>query len=786
MFVFQTTQVSQPIQTQTSTDGAMQKYKAVQTAWSNAFNAWNMEYNTSNKIQLPTWNDVIALCTVAIEDKGLVGNDRAVVYYYRADARVHIDEDGKAINDYKEARKYFTNYSKRVECDGNIKGLQTYILSQQLQIIPLNVLELNEDVKILKESKKFGDNRPGLVDGENLMQYANNVLINVLDYAAGKGWLVKGDGWKNRSNLETLKNDPEKMALVKEMFLLAYGRGFENMKTTLNSVNATDVKGALAAFWNPETTTSQVAEGMKISDASKRWWAAEFAAIAPKPEVVKSQDVNAKVTNIEPVSNDKIDVIQASPEQKKQTIENKLKNEDDVKTKMDAVLDREYMFQGETNTKTDKPQQEKQEEARPEQNTQTIDVAHKLEKWEEIDAFAGKNKKAYDVINNDGKRSRDSEEVVSVLKGIADNRYDEILGDDGKISQRNLIKVVKEEYGKKAKFTVEELPKNVSAIETYSELPTVEAKIGKLKEFIYSDNKTYIALLNAGNITRTDTIQLEVLYELADETPKNIYNKDGTAMSEEKVVKLIEKIYKRKDKELAADNKSTTSGSDVAESSKTKTDRQQLRKEKSDERTNNMEIRQQTRNDDATKRAENIKTKEEKEAQRLNKEKEKGEYTNLEDFKNDPTVQKLRNNNRVIAGLTETDSGWEQMKEAFKTSNEKWSVARFKIEAESTQDNSNSGTANSENQKEDQKKTNYLTLYLQDREAPSWMTNELKQDKDIQAGLEARSKTPNWAARDCLDYAMFNIDMLAAPETAKKGFSYKDKLLEYIADYKPL
>ena len=203
---------------------------------------------------------------------------KADIYDQRAKAYEKTGDLGKALKDFrmeyglvtdKDDKKTLSEVITKLEGmlaekNKDKTGLSSGTVSKK---IPLDVLGMGDYAKEIKD--KFS--------AENT-QDANYLLSQVLKYASKQEWLAKDANWKDGNTLEALKADTEKMALVKEMFLIAYGQGFGNMVTTLDKVSATDAQGALAAFWDGKA--SSIATEMGVSTASKKWWASEFAAVA--------------------------------------------------------------------------------------------------------------------------------------------------------------------------------------------------------------------------------------------------------------------------------------------------------------------------------------------------------------------------------------------------------------------------------------------------------------------------------------------------------------------------
>jgi len=202
-------------------------------------NTEKTQLNTQYGVRLKALTDQIA----AVESK-LQGN-------------VFVDNATKEKKTPPQKLDSYETASAKTLANVTIKGL-----------IPINTLELVEYGNWVKGKFEGGEN-----------VNANAILTQVLAYASEKGWLDANANWKDTKTLEALKADPVKMALVKEMLLLACGRGFGNMKASLGRLTATDAAGALAAFTDgtiAKAMTTTTTGNIKITEKQMGWWAGLF------------------------------------------------------------------------------------------------------------------------------------------------------------------------------------------------------------------------------------------------------------------------------------------------------------------------------------------------------------------------------------------------------------------------------------------------------------------------------------------------------------------------------
>jgi tetratricopeptide (TPR) repeat protein len=257
-------------------------------------------------------------------------------YELRGDIYYENKEYGKALEDYRKAfelndvgmknelaKKIEEAETKLRESDqsGNVKSKtkdattgsapssqerSTSTSTSDLKItsIPLDALMLRQFIDDF--AGKFLAKEGGGYENKN------SLLVGTLTYLQSKGWLDANAVWTGKdatTYLEAIKSDPVKMALVKEAFALAYGRGAKNMKASLDRLaQGTDAAGALAAFTDgtiADAMTTTTTGNAPITKAQMKWWRGNFtdksiitqevagALNAPKPSAAPADVVEA-------------------------------------------------------------------------------------------------------------------------------------------------------------------------------------------------------------------------------------------------------------------------------------------------------------------------------------------------------------------------------------------------------------------------------------------------------------------------------------------------------------
>ena len=314
----------------------------------NAYNARGdiYYYNSS-------WGRAIADYTKAIE----LNSEGSLYYSNRGEAYLENKEYGKAIADFKTAKeqggepvqyidkriadaiKLMRDEKKPPGSDGKTTGgaSETTLLEKsstqtsgpKFTTIPLDALGLKEFIDDF--SGKFG---------KTGYQNKNALLIETLTYLQqSKKWLDAGAKWTGKdatASLEALKGDAVKMALVKEAFALAYGRGAANMKASLDKLPAgTDASGALAAFTDgtvAKAMTTSLAGTTQIPKKQMDWWTNRFKEIAGDVPV-EAQKKKLTVEDFRPIFDNKYrSLVPPKPivTEKKETVTKKIEVDDAV------------------------------------------------------------------------------------------------------------------------------------------------------------------------------------------------------------------------------------------------------------------------------------------------------------------------------------------------------------------------------------------------------------------------------------------------------------------------
>jgi len=264
------------------------------------------------------YGKAVADYTAAIDSGKFKEDELAVLQQNRGNSYFQLGKYAEAKADYAAAQG---TYSKKEDKDGCANAMVACdrALGTKQEAVPGQATET-----VLVQRTKITAEDLGLTDYygktlydkfEDVSGYDKNaLLVKVLDYAKDN---VKGFGdWRN--GIEGWTEDVSKMALIKSLYLISYGRGLGNMKASLDrvaDVNAKDSGDILLALWNG--TESQVSGAMttttkgttQITAAQKKWWTGNFKELvteevlgdiqAKKDAATKAQapEVSAPVEN---------------------------------------------------------------------------------------------------------------------------------------------------------------------------------------------------------------------------------------------------------------------------------------------------------------------------------------------------------------------------------------------------------------------------------------------------------------------------------------------------------
>ncbi|MCX6772098.1 MAG: tetratricopeptide repeat protein [Candidatus Micrarchaeota archaeon] len=266
------------------------------------------------------WSDKAMGCWKTSPEEALkyinkaIGLDPSNAGYYssRGSLNLQMGKNQEALDDYNKAIGFDPELGKNEAISACIATVKAR-LSQPAESTPTLVPRTSIALADLGLGKYYNDvdNKFAADSGYD----KDALLAKVLDYAKDN---VKGFGdW--RDGIEGWSGDEGRMALIKSMYLLAFGRGLGNMTASLDRVgdvdSVVDAGDMLQALWNG--TESKVSGAMTattkgttgISDKQKSWWASNFSEIitqdilkgvADKKEALRKEEEKKKLAqNVE-------------------------------------------------------------------------------------------------------------------------------------------------------------------------------------------------------------------------------------------------------------------------------------------------------------------------------------------------------------------------------------------------------------------------------------------------------------------------------------------------------